>query len=124
MNTPSKQKNKSVKPKGYEADYNYLNRQHMEIQQLRASESIMYQANYSYYERWLRNNQKELTKMFTLRTEIDKGFFQHTEVDGKIEYAYEGEKKEGLPLFLEGKTNEDFQEACKLLGQHKCIVIP
>lgn len=124
MNTPNKQRKASVKPKGYEADYKHLNRQHMEIQQLRASESIMYQANYLYYERWLRNNKQELDKMFARRLEIDKGFFQHTEIDGKVEYIYPTDEKQGLPLFFEGKTNEDFQATCELLGQHKCIVYP
>lgn len=124
MRTPSAQKNNSKKPKGYEADYKHLNRQYMEIQQLRNSESIMYQANYTYYERWVRNNSKELDTLFAKRKEIDKGFFQHTEIDGKVEFIYADEKKEGLPLFREGKTEEDFQATCELLGQQKCIVYP
>ena len=124
MNTPNKQRKKAALPKGIEADYNYLNKQNSEILQLKFSESILFQANFAYLSRWQRINDKEIKKLYALRHEIDKDFFQYTIVDATVEFIYPTEKKEGLPLFKDGKTKEDFEAACKQLGETKCIVIP
>jgi len=74
---------------------------------------------------WESDNMVRVNSILEKMKEIDMEYWQHTAVDGRIEYTMvdgEGGKRE--PVLKEGKTREDFESAYKaLLSQETTMVI-
>ena len=124
MTTPNQQKNKSKAPKGYEADFKHLIKQYSEIVSLKKEESILYQANFSYYERWLRNNEKTIKGYFADRKKIDMEIFEYDNIDGVITFKVIEQDGKKINVFKEGISQEDLEKAVGGLLQQKITVVP
>lgn len=84
----------------------------------------MYQANFSYYERWLRNNEKAIREYFTARKEIDLTTFEYDTVDGVVTYKVIEQDGKKINVFKEGISQEDLEKAVGELLQQKITVVP
>lgn len=117
MTTPNKQKKTSTK--SYESTYESLILNFTGIVKVQTELPHIYGLAFIPLDRWLKKNDKEITKFWKQRSEIDMDFFKHTMVDGRPAYEYEGEGDNSNPVLKEGKTKEEFLAKLKELSQVK-----
>ena len=65
---------------------------------------------------WEKDNMVRINSILDKMKEIDMQYWQHTAVDGRIEYKMvDGEDGKREPVLIEGKTREDFEAKYKEL---------
>lgn len=93
--------------------------------EMRRNGSIVAHLLRSKISQWEKDNMVRINSILEKMKSIDMEYWQHTAVDGRVEYTMvdgEGGKRE--PVLIEGKTREDFESAYKdLLSQETTMVI-
>lgn len=74
---------------------------------------------------WEKDNMVRINSILEKMKEIDMEYWQHTAVDGRIEYTMvDGEAGKREPVLIEGKTREDFESAYRsLLSQETTMIL-
>jgi hypothetical protein len=74
---------------------------------------------------WEKDNMVRVNSILEKMKAIDMEYWQHTAIDGRIEYTMvDGENGKREPVLKEGKTREDFESAYKdLLSQETSMVL-
>lgn len=120
MNTPNKQRKASVKPKGFKINYGDLAMTGLGIAKVKTELPVVYNVASFEFDRWLRNNEKELDLYREKRLAIDYKNFKHT-MNGDVP-AYE--KSDGNLVFKDGCNEESYQKECDELNKTLCTVYP
>ena len=90
---------------------------HNEISQWKQRGSILVQFNRSRITEFYRWNANKINTVNGKLLALCKAYFQYEEVNGEQHIKFEGEGKDRKPVFLEGKTEEDFNiEKNELMG--------
>ncbi len=90
---------------------------HNEIQQWEQAGSILIQFNRSRIKEFYRYNGEKIHTLNNKLTRIFRTHFEYQEIEGKSQIMFTGEGKDKKPMFLAGKTEEDFnKERSELLN--------
>jgi hypothetical protein len=74
---------------------------------------------------WENDNMVRINGILEKMKEIDMEYWQHTAIDGRIEYTMvDGAEGKREPVLKEGKERKDFEKAYQdLLGQETTMVL-
>jgi hypothetical protein len=74
---------------------------------------------------WENDNMVRINGILEKMKEIDMEYWQHTAIDGRIEYTMvDGENGKREPVLKDGKDRQDFEKAYQdLLGQETTMVL-
>jgi hypothetical protein len=74
---------------------------------------------------WEKDNMVRINSILEKMKEIDMEHWQHTAIDGRIEYTMvDGEDGKREPVLIEGKTREEFEEKYReLLSQETTMIV-
>jgi hypothetical protein len=74
---------------------------------------------------WENDNMVRINGILEKMKEIDMEYWQHTAIDGRIEYTMvDGENGKREPVLKDGKERQDFEKAYQdLLGQETTMVL-
>lgn len=84
---------------------------HNEINQWQQSGSVLVQFNRSRINEFYRYNSNKINTVNSKLMAIFKAHFEYEEIDDKQQIKFTGEGKDKKPVFLEGKTEDDFNKA-------------
>ena len=77
-----------------------------QIEYMRTSGSILYDANYLYFQEWLKRNNPMINQLSTALAQMDEKYFQHEKREDTIIFATDENKQY---ILNEGMTREDWQ---------------
>lgn len=74
---------------------------------------------------WENDNMVRVNSILEKMKEIDMEYWQHTAVDGRVEYTMvDGENGKREPVLKEGKERQDFEKAYQdLLGEETTMIL-
>jgi hypothetical protein len=74
---------------------------------------------------WENDNMVRINSILEKMKEIDMEYWQHTAIDGRVEYTMvEGENGKREPILKEGKERQDFEKAYQvLLGEETTMIL-
>jgi hypothetical protein len=74
---------------------------------------------------WENDNMVRVNAILEKMKEIDMEYWQHTAVDGRVEYTMvDGENGKREPVLKDGKERQDFEKAYQdLLGEETTMIL-
>lgn len=73
---------------------------------------------------WEKNNMVRINTLLEKMKDIDMKYWQHTAIDGRIEYTMvDGENGKREPVLIEGKTKDEFESDYRALLSEETVMV-
>lgn len=93
----------------------FIHNHYNQIEYMKYTNSILYDANYKYFEEWNKRNNPQITQINAMLLDLDKKFYEHDEDNFSRD-------TEGKFIFKDGMTKEAYDKEFNELLDHPAVV--